>query len=85
MPAELIARFDRIGLAESALAAPSAGFGGVEAYPDFTTKVSVLCWHLLNRGGVHRAKRQDQMIRGVASGSIDQETFRAWIAQPCAA
>jgi hypothetical protein len=33
LPAEVIANFNRIGLAESALAAPQAGFGGVEAYP----------------------------------------------------
>ena len=38
VPAELIADFNRIGLADSALAAPQAGFGGVEAYPDFETK-----------------------------------------------
>lgn len=30
VPAELIADFNRIGLADSALAAPRAGFGGVE-------------------------------------------------------
>jgi hypothetical protein len=24
-----------------------AGFGGVEAYPDFATKAAVLCWHLV--------------------------------------
>ncbi len=30
--AEVIANFNRIGLAESALAAPQAGFGDVEAY-----------------------------------------------------
>ena len=46
-PAEAIANLDRIGLAESALAAPQAGFGGVEAYPDFATKTAVLCWHLV--------------------------------------
>ncbi len=33
LPAEVIANFNRIGLAASALAAPQAGFGGVEAYP----------------------------------------------------
>ncbi len=44
LPAEVIANFNRIGLAESALAAPQAGFGGVEAYPDFGTKAAVLCW-----------------------------------------
>ena len=38
VPAELIADFNRIGLADSALAAPRAGFGGVEAYPEFATK-----------------------------------------------
>ena len=42
VPAELIADFNRIGLADSALAAPQAGFGGVEAYPDFATKAAVL-------------------------------------------
>ena len=38
LPAEAIANFNRIGLAQSALAAPQAGFGGVEAYPDFEPK-----------------------------------------------
>jgi death-on-curing protein len=42
--AEVLARLERIGLAESALLAPAAGFGGVEAYPDFETKAAVLCW-----------------------------------------
>ena len=32
VPTELIADFNRIGLADSALAAPQAGFGGVEAH-----------------------------------------------------
>lgn len=35
VPAEAIANFNRIGLAQSALYAPQAGFGGVEAYPNF--------------------------------------------------
>lgn len=35
VPAELIADFNRIGLADSALAAPQAGFGGIEAHPEF--------------------------------------------------
>lgn len=47
VPAELIADFNRIGLADSALAAPQAAFGGVEAYPDFATKAAVrsACCH----------------------------------------
>ena len=47
MPAEHIAAFERIGLADSALAAPAAGFGGIEAHPDFDEKVAVLLWHLV--------------------------------------
>jgi death on curing protein len=47
IPAERLARLDRIGLAESALHAPAAGSGGVDAYPEFATKAAVLCRHLV--------------------------------------
>jgi death-on-curing protein len=47
IPAEQLAQLDRLGLAESALNAPAAGFGEVEAYPDFESKAAVLCWHLV--------------------------------------
>jgi death-on-curing protein len=51
VPAELIADFNRIGLADSALAAPRAGFGSVEAYPELAAKAAVgdreLQWDLL--------------------------------------
>ena len=33
-------------LADSALNAPQARFGGVEFYPDFANKAAILCWHL---------------------------------------
>jgi len=49
LSAEVIANFNRIGLAESALAAPQAGFDDVEAYSDFVTKAAVLCWHLVKK------------------------------------
>ena len=38
--AEFIADFNRIGLANPALAAPQAGFGGVEAYPAFRCRLA---------------------------------------------
>jgi death-on-curing protein len=41
-----VARLPRIGLADSALAAPGAGFGGEEAYPDLLEKAAVLVEHL---------------------------------------
>jgi death-on-curing protein len=45
-PAETIARWPGIGLAESALHAPAMGFGGVEFYPDVIDKAAVLCVRL---------------------------------------
>ena len=48
MPAEKLARDDRLlALAQSALGAPAAGFEGVEAYPKFAQKATVLAWHLI--------------------------------------
>lgn len=46
VPAEHIARWSGIGLAESALHAPAAGFEGVELYPDVIDKAAVLCCRL---------------------------------------
>ena len=46
VPAEAIARWPGIGLAESALHAPAAGFAGVELYPDVIDKAAVLCSRL---------------------------------------
>jgi death on curing protein len=43
---EEIARLPRIALADSALAAPQAGFGGQEAYPVLIEKAAVLVEHL---------------------------------------
>jgi death-on-curing protein len=47
MPAEALAPLPRLDLAESAIHAPQAEFGGVEFYPDFITKAAVLCARLL--------------------------------------
>ena len=44
--AEEIARWPGIGLAESALHAPAAGFAGVELYPEVIDKAAVLCVRL---------------------------------------
>ena len=43
---EQIARLPRIGLADSALASPRAGFGDQEAYPTLIEKAAVLVEHL---------------------------------------
>ena len=46
-PAEDIAFASRLELAESALHAPAASFGGVEFYPDLITKAAVLCTRIV--------------------------------------
>jgi death-on-curing protein len=43
---ETILRFPRLGLADSALHAPAAGFGETEFYPDLIDKAAVLIVHL---------------------------------------
>jgi death-on-curing protein len=47
VPAKKIAEDSILHLADSALHAPMAAFGGTEAYPDFATKTAVLCAHLV--------------------------------------
>ena len=44
--ADVLARAGNLPLAESALNAPAAEFGGVEVYPDLATKAAVLCHRL---------------------------------------
>lgn len=46
VPAETIAQWPGIGLAESALHAPAMAFDGVEFYPDVIDKAAVLCVRL---------------------------------------
>ena len=46
VPAEAVAEWPGIGLAESALHAPEMGFGGVEFYPELLDKAAVLCVRL---------------------------------------
>ncbi|MCC5949918.1 MAG: Fic family protein [Nitriliruptoraceae bacterium] len=48
IPAEDLARVARMELAESALHAPAATFGGVEFYPDLASKTAVLAARLIN-------------------------------------
>jgi len=47
VPAKRIAEGSSLHLADSALHAPLASFGGEDFYPDFPTKAAVLCAHLV--------------------------------------
>ena len=44
--ARTLLRVSRVGLLESALHAPQAGFGDVEFYPEFVDKAAVLVVHI---------------------------------------
>ena len=79
LPAEVIANFNRIGLAASALAAPAAGFGDVEAYPDFATKTAVLCWHLVNN---HPLPDGNKRCAFLATIEFVERNGRSWIPAP---
>ena len=47
VPAEQVLSAARVDLAESALHAPAAEFGGVEFYADLATKAAVLAWRII--------------------------------------
>jgi death on curing protein len=47
IPAETLAKLPGLDLADSALHAPQAAFGGTQFYPDFTMQAAVLCSRLL--------------------------------------
>ncbi len=46
-PAELLLRIILVPSAESALAAPFAGFGGIEFYPDPTERAAICCSRII--------------------------------------
>ena len=79
VPAEAIANFDRIGLAQSALAAPHAGFGGVEVYPEFETKAAVLCWHLVKN---HPLPDGNKRCAFLATVEFVERNGRHWLPAP---
>jgi death-on-curing protein len=48
IPAEILAGSERVvSQADSALHVPSAGFGDVEAYPNFAEKAAILCARII--------------------------------------
>jgi Fic/DOC family len=62
VPAEDLSRLPTLGLAESALAAPGAFFGGVEFYPDFVDKAAVLCTRIVRNHPLPDGNKRSQLI-----------------------
>lgn len=61
------------------LAAPQAGFGGVEAYPDFETKAAVLCWHLVKN---HPLPDGNKRCAFLATEDFVERNGRTWLPAP---
>ena len=83
MSRKALRNLPRIGLAESALHSPAAGFGDHEEYPAFETKVAVLLHHLAknhplpdgNKRCAYVTAKTFALINGRswASGTIDDD------------
>lgn len=75
IPAKKIAEESILHLADSALYAPMAGFGGIEAYPDFATKAAVLCAHLVKN---HPLKDGNAPVALIATIEFCQRNGHPW-------
>lgn len=79
IPAETLAASNRIDLADSAVNAPAAGFGGVEAYPEFEAKAAVLCWHLVKNHPLPDGNKRAAFLSLI---EFVQRNGRAWTRAP---
>lgn len=61
-PAETLARVADLGLADSALHAPAAGFGGEEFYPDLAVKAAVLCTRLVKNHALPDGNKRTALL-----------------------
>ncbi len=76
IPAKKVAEDSNLHLADSALHAPMAGFGGIEAYPDFATKAAVLCAHLVKN---HPLKDGNAPVALIATIEFCQRNGHPWL------
>jgi death-on-curing protein len=65
VPAETIAGWPGIGLAESALSAPAMGFGEIEFYPDVIDKAAVLCVRLARNHPLPDGNKPALLVLGI--------------------
>ena len=79
IPAETLARLPRLDLADSALNAPAAGFGEVEAYPEFEVKVALLGWHLVKN---HPLPDGNKRAAFIAMVEFVERNGRSWVRSP---
>jgi len=79
VPAKRIAEDSSLNLADSALHAPLASFGGEDFYPDFATKAAVLCAHLVKN---HPLRDGNAPVALVATIEFCQRNGHPWTPPP---
>ncbi len=70
-------RYVNLHLAESALAAPAAAFGGNDFYPEFHVKAAVLGWHLVKN---HPLPDGNKRAGFIAMVEFVERNGHTWIA-----
>jgi death on curing protein len=75
IPAKRVAEEADLNLADSALHAPLACFGGEDFYPDFATKAAVLCAHLVKN---HPLKDGNGPVALIATIEFCQRNGHPW-------
>lgn len=79
VPAKRIAEESSLNLADSALHAPLASFGGKDFYPDFAMKAAVLCAHLVKN---HPLKDGNAPVALIATIEFCQRNGHPWSPPP---
>ena len=79
VPAKRIAEESSLHLADSALHAPLACFGGEDFYPDFATKAAVLCAHLVKN---HPLRDGNAPVALIATIEFCQRNGHPWTPPP---
>ena len=75
IPAKRVAEESSLHLADSALHAPLAGFGGEDFYPEFARKAAVLCAHLVKN---HPLRDGNAPVALVATIEFCQRNGHPW-------
>jgi death-on-curing protein len=60
-----------VGLAESALAAPAAGFGDYEKYPEFVDKVAIMLQRIASNHSLPDGNKRTALICAIAFANLN--------------
>lgn len=79
VPAEVLVLTTDLALADSALNAPAANYGGLDAHPDFAEKAAVLCSRVCRN---HPLVDGNKRVGYLAMREFVERNGYAWVAPP---